>query len=132
MEQLTSTPERRTMLLAGLGLLAAGAAAVALGPTGAVAAVLPVILVVYSSLLADRGAVRGPGPALARVNAELTAANARLAWQVVHGLDAALRDAATARLSDLRAPTVLAGAFLAHHSGRTEAMLDEIAPVQPS
>jgi hypothetical protein len=128
MEQLTSTPERQTMLLVGLGLLAGAVAAAALGPTGALSAALPVVLVAYSSLLADRGARRGPGPALVRVNAELVAANARLSWQIVHGVDAALRDAATARLNDLRTPTALAGAFLTHHFGPTEAMLDQIAP----
>src|SRR2546421_248478 len=87
---------RRTGVVVVLGLLVAGAAGVLLGPSGALAASLPLVLLAYSSLLADRNALRGPGPALAQANAGLLAANGRLQWQVVHGMDGALRGAATA------------------------------------
>jgi hypothetical protein len=131
MEQLTGTPERRTTL-AVLGLLAAVIASVAAGPAAGLAAALPLALVAYSSLLADRNALRGPGPLLARVNAELTAANAGLRWQVVQNVDAVVRDASTGGLADVRAPVALASAFLLHHVEPVEAILDEIAPVKPA
>lgn len=106
----------RVTVLALVGLAASGAAGLAAGPEVALAAALPLALVVYSAFLADRGAAHGPGPELVRVNAELDGANAALRWQVIRGVDAILRDASSAAVSDLCAPAALTAAFLAQHA----------------
>jgi hypothetical protein len=115
-------------LVATLGLLAAAVAGLVLGPAACLAAGLPVALVAYSLLLADLDALIGPGPALARANAELLAANATVRWQVVRDGGAILRDATAGGLPDARAPAILAAAFLSRHAGPAEALLDELAP----
>lgn len=132
MERLARTPERRVVLLAALALVAGVSAGATLGPLAAFAAALPVALVAYSSLLADRGALRGPGLALANVNAELTAANAALRWQVVQSVESVLRDASSTSLANAGEPAALAAAFLGRHHEPVEAILDEIAPTTPS
>jgi len=98
------------LTLAGLGAAAIGGAF--LGTVGLLAALLPLLLVVYSTAMADLGAARGDGPALAYANAELRAANERLALQLVALTGDGLRGVDAASYDGLRPTARLLRAFL--------------------
>src|SRR5579884_823896 len=80
---LLAEPGRRGVALTLAALAAAALAGATLGPAGLLAALLPLALICYSSVLADRGAARGPGFALAQTNADLASQNSRLSLRLV-------------------------------------------------
>ena len=125
MRQMLDDPGRRWMALTVLALAAAGLAGIVLGPSGLLAALLPLALVCYSAMLADRGAARGPGPALARANDELRAANERLGVRLLAATGESVRDADADRHDGALVTVELLRTFLDNQRAEPAAVVDE-------
>jgi hypothetical protein len=122
-------PGRRWVVLTLAALATAALAGTTLGPTGLLGALLPLVLVCYSTLLADHGAARGPGPALARANTELTDLNSRLSLRLASLSAEGLRRVDTARYGGPRSEIELLRAFLEAQATGADARDDEPEPV---